>query len=222
MGKLIKKDGKYFYEKICEICKKEYLTNHNKSKFCSKKCNHVGQSKKIILICKTCEKSFSISPSHNYKIYCSNECYHSDKNIKINCDYCSKIVKKKKCNIKNNKNVFCNRKCASLFMRKDKKQNQGRRSPEDLLWKKQLLIKFNYKCQNCSTDRKLEAHHIKKVELFPELRHDINNGIIFCHDCHYYGIHNGSPNYKHGKFKKVKNKKTIILKENLLHLKDAV
>ncbi len=85
-------------------------------------------------------------------------------------------------------------------MQSNNGQNQGRRSPEDRQWKKHIIKRCNYKCQLCGCCGNLEVHHIKSIKDFPELRHNITNGIAYCHNCHYYGIHNGAPNYKHGKY----------------------
>ncbi|MFW6122268.1 MAG: HNH endonuclease [Petrotogales bacterium] len=59
----------------------------------------------------------------------------------------------------------------------------------------------------CGTDRRLVAHHIKPCSKYPNLRHDIKNGLCLCHNCHYYKVHNGMPNYKHGRYCGVKAKR---------------
>ena len=89
-----------------------------------------------------------------------------------------------------------------MAKRKHGGQSQGRRSPEDLAWKQEILKRGNYKCAMCGTDRHLEADHIKSIKDFPELRHEISNGLLVCHQCHYYGIHGGKPNFKHGRYSK--------------------
>ena len=53
------------------------------------------------------------------------------------------------------------------------------------LWRKSVYERDNYTCQECGETKKiLNAHHIKPWALYPELRHDINNGITLCVDCH--------------------------------------
>ena len=80
--------------------------------------------------------------------------------------------------------------------------------------------KIDRKCQNCNTNLQLEVHHIKSVKNFPELRHSVDNGIILCHNCHYYGVHSGKPNYINGKSKsKSKSNIFVELKEELKYLK---
>ena len=63
------------------------------------------------------------------------------------------------------------------------------------IWRRQIKRKFNNTCQKCG--RKLgiiceccgqkilaNTHHIKSVKDFPELATDINNGTLFCYQCH--------------------------------------
>jgi 5-methylcytosine-specific restriction endonuclease McrA len=93
-------------------------------------------------------------------------------------------------------------KCQGIAKRKHGKQNQGRRSPEDLQWKADVLSRDGYTCQHCGSNRKLEAHHIKEIQDYPELRHELSNGLTLCHQCHYYGVHKGMPNFIHGRYSK--------------------
>ena len=52
------------------------------------------------------------------------------------------------------------------------------------LWAKTVKELDNHKCAFCGSTEKLEAHHIRKKSLFPELKNDIDNGITLCHKCH--------------------------------------
>ena len=40
------------------------------------------------------------------------------------------------------------------------------------------------KCKECGSVYDLHAHHIKQYKDHPELRHDVNNGITLCGNCH--------------------------------------
>jgi len=52
-------------------------------------------------------------------------------------------------------------------------------------WRKAILQRDNFTCQKCGQyGGKLIVHHINNFADFPELRLNIDNGIIFCEKCH--------------------------------------
>ena len=56
-------------------------------------------------------------------------------------------------------------------------------------WKKVRSAAFardDYQCQICFiTDVNLNAHHMKRYIVYPELRLDVNNLLTVCEECHY-------------------------------------
>lgn len=63
-------------------------------------------------------------------------------------------------------------------------------------WKKAVLEKYSYKCSGCGVEQGyvceccgnrtvLHTHHIKPYSEYPELRHDVDNGIALCSKCHW-------------------------------------
>ncbi len=60
-----------------------------------------------------------------------------------------------------------------------------RHTPEYKAWRKAVLDRDGYRCRECgTTDRPLQAHHIKAFALYPEHRFEVQNGITLCVDCH--------------------------------------
>lgn len=57
--------------------------------------------------------------------------------------------------------------------------------PKYMEWRKEVLKKDNYTCQNCRGKENIQADHIKEWSLYPELRYEISNGQALCKDCHY-------------------------------------
>ncbi|MFA5071929.1 MAG: HNH endonuclease [Candidatus Pacearchaeota archaeon] len=58
-------------------------------------------------------------------------------------------------------------------------------SYEYVEWRKKVFERDNYTCQKCGLQTYIEAHHIKRWSLYPELRYDVNNGITLCKNpCH--------------------------------------
>ena len=65
----------------------------------------------------------------------------------------------------------------------------GERSLNDPLqkhWRKEVKDRDGWKCRisNHQCSGKLVAHHIFRWQKFPELRHEVNNGITLCHFHH--------------------------------------
>ena len=53
------------------------------------------------------------------------------------------------------------------------------------LWRKYVLERDNYTCQECGEYFTSNCvHHIKSYIDYPKLRLDISNGITLCENCH--------------------------------------
>ena len=70
----------------------------------------------------------------------------------------------------------------------------GYYSAEYKKWRKSVFERDNYTCQDCGNNGYVEVHHIKSFAHYPELRFDVNNGLVLCKKCHKktdnYGIKN--------------------------------
>lgn len=65
------------------------------------------------------------------------------------------------------------------------------KNPEYLAWRRVVLERDGYICQQCGRqckkyERGLAAHHIKPYAKFPELRYEISNGLTLCRQCHMH------------------------------------
>ncbi len=64
--------------------------------------------------------------------------------------------------------------------------NIERRSVQYTQWRRKVCNRDNWKCKMDNKDCKgrLEVHHIVSFTEYPELRYEINNGIVLCHFHH--------------------------------------
>jgi len=61
----------------------------------------------------------------------------------------------------------------------------GERSTSEYFnWRLKVLERDNGTCQDCGGKKKVVVHHIKPYRDYKDLRLDVNNGIILCHNCH--------------------------------------
>ena len=51
-------------------------------------------------------------------------------------------------------------------------------------WRKLVLQRDNFTCQECKKLNSRESHHIKNYIDYPELRYEVSNGKTLCKDCH--------------------------------------
>lgn len=67
----------------------------------------------------------------------------------------------------------------------------------DKQWHEAVVKKANYQCQKCmksfnypmyfddkGRNQYVCGHHLKSKKAFPELRHDVSNGMCICFACH--------------------------------------
>lgn len=64
-----------------------------------------------------------------------------------------------------------------------------RNTPEYRGWRTAVYERDDYTCYKCNVrGGVLNAHHINAYNIFPELRHDVSNGVTLCTPCHL-GFH---------------------------------
>lgn len=64
--------------------------------------------------------------------------------------------------------------------------SMSKRATADRTWRKHVLERDKNTCQRCGTKdyEILTVHHIMAKQYYPNLRHEISNGITLCRDCH--------------------------------------
>ena len=63
------------------------------------------------------------------------------------------------------------------------KTSKNKRGFHQVAWASMVKLRDG-KCTECGSIYDLHAHHIKPYKDYPELRHDVNNGITLCGQCH--------------------------------------
>jgi 5-methylcytosine-specific restriction endonuclease McrA len=186
----------------CDFCNKEYKTfpnwyKRNKHHTCSRNCANELKKKLSTKKCKYCNKEFYNKNHQKEKKYCSINCSQKsqDKKEILNCTICNKEYKVSKCRI--NISKFCSKKClskhtgylASLRVGPLNKNYKGfddiKRKNKSKLKSWANIIKNRDKtCKKCNSALDLQAHHIKPYNKYPELRFNLENGILLCKLCH--------------------------------------
>lgn len=59
-----------------------------------------------------------------------------------------------------------------------------RKSKKYWHWRRAVLSRDGFCCQDCGVNKELIAHHIKPFALHPKERFIITNGITLCNKCH--------------------------------------
>lgn len=59
-----------------------------------------------------------------------------------------------------------------------------RNSMEYRKWRMEVFSRDKFICQNCGTNKELQAHHLKRWKDNKELRYVASNGITLCRSCH--------------------------------------
>lgn len=63
-----------------------------------------------------------------------------------------------------------------------------RNTPEDTRWRLSVYRRDRFRCQKCSSNKNLNAHHVLNHKSYKELRYEVDNGITLCETCHI-GFH---------------------------------
>jgi len=195
---------------VCNNCGKRFTRSRSARRgshvCCSRKCH--SEYKSRIVVCERCGKEFKrivsrIKPGKAN--YCSRGCAHKGLVVKkpvLTCAFCDKEFERypseiKKMSERGYRHVFCSHKCRAAMIAAQfnpPRPWHGRTGPtpgsrntkEYKEWRKAVLERDDYTCQECgASDVLLTAHHVKAFLLYPGLRYEVSNGTTLCYPCHY-------------------------------------
>ena len=228
-----------FFRKKLFLLKSEQ-NKHNL--FCSKLCFHIYKknnkkqslpkikkpyqfdctNKLIEVFCELCNKNFlkrSVDIRIGRKNFCDKNCHNIyQKNINneikiknsIFCSECNKQIYKPKSN--KYKHRFCNIECRNNFFRKKIITENHTLLIEHKQWRKFIFARDIWRCQECGSTKKINAHHIRPVKNFKELRAVVDNGITLCQECHLKTYHKEELFFE--KYEKIIQIKKILITLN--------
>ena len=195
------------YELTCENCGEKFTATNKRARYCSK-CRYKEQGKKI--------------SGHNHPKYNGGKI--------VKCDNCGRELHITLSEYKNHKHHFCSKECYGKWKRV---QVQGENNPaykpeltdeyrqqyiEDKRvgskmdeWRKQVFERDNYTCQHCGKEtHNNRVHHKDGYNWCIDRRHDVDNGVTLCKECHdeFHHIY-GYGNNTEQQFNEWNNKEVI-------------
>ena len=192
-------------KRTCARCGNEFETTPSviasgHGVFCSRECCFPPN----MANCENCGKEFRYSPSAKQK-FCSKECADSSEYKSVQASQSAKnawsnpesriklmdgIKRRSESDEWKNSPHFRKGKDNPRYKGNRRATREDGNRYEYAKWRKSVLKKDNYTCQECGKrGGRLEAHHIKEWANHTELRYDIGNGMALCEDCHIK-IHN--------------------------------
>lgn len=102
------------YKHICENCGKDFNSDFESTRFCSRECykDHRNKNGKLkVIMCPICHTEFK--QKHKEQIFCSVACRakSTEKKVECVCDYCGKTFWRKPSEVDNNKRHYCSDEC---------------------------------------------------------------------------------------------------------------
>lgn len=207
LRKRTEKHSQFRKRRFCSnSCKMKWLADFNSGK-------KAHNNKQVEKVCIVCGKKQMVSPCFRDRPFCSRECmgkwmstnqngensnHWQGGKLKRNCIICGKEFEFDKGDLKRRKvsRIFCSISCKAIYYSAGEKNPNWkggiqpeylriRNSREAKEWKKDVLERDNYACQNCGEMEGLHVHHIKSFAKHPTLRFEIKNGVTLCRKCHY-------------------------------------
>jgi hypothetical protein len=174
--------------KYCDNCDEELelrpseISNNN---FCTRECYHEFRTKeKVTLTCNFCDEKFeSLKSKASTRKTCSDKCKYNlrekKSTVTVNCDECGNSIKRKK-HRADGKN-YCDHRCYGKS--KESTKLNWHKKAAHRKWSKKVKDNKNH-CESCGGKENLQAHHIIPIEVAPEKRNNVSNGVALCAECH--------------------------------------
>lgn len=153
----------------------------------------------VAVNCEKCGKSFVVHAAtieRGYGKYCSRECARfcqSRRRKRVNCIciVCGKEFERHACELKKAVGSlrFCSASCWHQYNQGENHygwtggQNE-RMNPLSARWRKAVRKRDKGRCRLCGEQKELEAHHIRRFGVCPDLRWEVSNGMMLCKRCH--------------------------------------
>lgn len=140
--------------------------------------------------CSHCKKPFTDS-KHKRRVFCSRSCrntVHANNPLtraKINKSNTGKMTPRKLAQLKRLHSKMKGANNPNWKGGSNNRLNTIRTSAKYKKWRLAVYERDKYTCQTCGqVGGKLNADHIKKFSIYPNLRFDLNNGRTLCIPCH--------------------------------------
>lgn len=152
--------------------------------FCSNKCSQkASRVPRLERSCKQCGKEFLAKQNQldrGKALFCSKECSTESQKTPppVNvCGCCGKVF----VDPGRAKRKYCSAACYQ------EDRPKGVKPPARIGHEKWALavVLRDKKCVRCGALENLQAHHLKAWKQYPELRHDVSNGVALCPLCHH-------------------------------------
>lgn len=159
----------------CLFCSTAFEADARHRKFCSYKCSGL------------------------FRAACVGTVYYWRHGQYIECKTCGKKFYAEEKSISSGKKKYCSVACNPNTIKKGQYSKEkhpmwrGEARSEDVRdresdacksWRREVMERDKFKCQDCGCGGTMSAHHIKRFRDFKELRFDVSNGITLCWPCH--------------------------------------
>lgn len=169
--------GAFSSKRVCEACGQEFIIASPRQRHCPTCCTNT---------CTVCGQKFT----HDFgdQIRTCEQCRGQSRIAPtLVCQRCGIEFRQRQ----GRKTKYCSKECRYAASRK-MYSTINRRSADYRRWRRMVIKRDEYTCQDCGATKHLHAHHIKSWAQHPDLAYELCNGITVCSSCHIIR-HDGKP-----------------------------